>query len=73
MNVPDVLLVTIEPPLTRLYVIPEIGVLTVMDDCDAQVGCIAVMTGAAGEAGAAVMVTVFDDEEVPHPLVAVTV
>ena len=63
----------LDPPDIRLYVSPAIGELTVTDPCTLQPGCVAVIVGAAGEAGAAVMVTVFDAPEVPHALVAVTV
>ena len=52
---------------------PVIGRLTVTEPCTLQPGCVAVITGAAGEDGAAFIVTVFDAPEVPHALVAVTV
>ena len=70
---PDVLFAILVPPLIRLYVSPAIGELTVTDPCTLQLGCVAVIVGAVGEDGAALMVTVFDAADVPHALVTVTV
>ena len=70
---PDVLFAIPVPPDIRLYVSPAIGELTVTEPCTVQLGCVAVIVGAAGELGAAFIITVFDAPEVPHALVAVTV
>ena len=70
---PVVLLAILDPPLIRLYVILAIGELTVTEPCTLQLGCVAIIIDAAGEAGAAFIITVFDAADVPHALVDVTV
>ena len=73
IKMPDVLFAILVPPLIRLYVTPAIGELTVTEPCTLQLGCVAIIIDAAGEAGAAFIVTVFDAADVPHAFVAVTV
>lgn len=67
------LLTIMTPPEKSLYVTPLTGNVTFIDAVCVHVGCVPVIEGCEGKVGATLIVTMFDDGDVPHVLPAVTV